>query len=73
MTARLGSDLLSEAVKNDSIHLDIMATLSHLHWQITLTFFFSISVCVFFLSTDHEGEETPVNQSSEEELPDYLM
>lgn len=48
VTARLGSDLLSEAVKNDSIHLDIMATLSHLHWQITLTFFFfNICVCVF--------------------------
>lgn len=51
----------------------MMGTLSHLHWQIALTFFQCVCVCVFFLSTDHEGEKTPLNQTSEEELPDYLL
>lgn len=47
VTACLGSDLLSEAVINDSISLDI-GTLSHLHWLIALTFFSPcVCVCVF--------------------------
>lgn len=52
----------------------MMGTLSHLHWPIALTFILMcVRVCVFFLSTDHEAEKTPVNRTTAEELPDYLM
>lgn len=30
------------------------------------------SMCVFFLSTGHEGEKTPVSCGTAEDLPDYL-
>lgn len=52
------------------ISLDTNVALLHLHWELAL--FQSALVCVF-LPADHEGEKTPVNQLSEEELPDYLM
>lgn len=45
VTACLGSDRLSETVINDSISLDMMGALSHLHWQMASTL---LSMYVFF-------------------------
>lgn len=71
VTACLGSHLLSEAAENKSISLDMNVTfyICTGNW---LFIFFSVHVSSF-LCADHEGEKTPVNQLSEEELPDYLM
>lgn len=77
VTACLGSRLLSQAVKNDSIkpwydrHIITFALANYFN-----IFQHRAHVCVcvfFFISSEHEGEKTPVNQTSEEELPDYLM
>lgn len=70
VTACLGSDLLSEAAENKSLAL---IRTSHYHIYIGNWLFFSLLFSVFSLPADHEGEKTPVNQLSEEELPDYLM
>lgn len=47
--------------------------MSHYHICIGNCLFFKCVLVCVFLSADHEGEKTPVNQLSEEELPDYLM
>lgn len=52
VTACLGSEILSDTEINESVSLDMMATLSHLHWQCALTFF--RCVCFSYLQAMRE-------------------
>ena len=63
VTARLGSDSLSQTVINDSISLDMMGTLSRLHWLIAWTFFFSpqrVRMCFSYLQSTRERKHLSI-------------